>query len=167
VLGSSNGEASKVAGSLLSLLVIAWLDREITKGELKYLLREFKHWVSVEESMREKLLNALSLFVKTKEYNETIIVHLNSLSFLLDAKEKKFLIETLIIVSRSDLKVAKVEERFIYDIGRFLKVGSAEIKETLVNAHFIVMQRLGKDEETVSGDDELHIVPSNSWEHWG
>ncbi len=143
-VGISNERKALIASSVFTALMkVAWLDRELTELEAQYLLRESASWCDLNEEDRTFMLNAHSTLVRRNiKFKKFIPYHLAYLGIALDEMDRILLLETLVVISRSDLEVSKIEEKFLSDLGVYLKVPSAKTVELIMNAKFLVQQRL-------------------------
>lgn len=143
-VGISNERSALIASSVFTALMkVAWLDRELTELEAQYLLRESSAWCDFEEENRKFMLDAHSTLVRRNiKFKKYIPYHLAYLGIVLDEMDRVLLLETLVVISRSDLEVSKIEEKFLSELGEYLRVPSAKTTELIMNAKFLVQQRL-------------------------
>jgi hypothetical protein len=148
-------QALLLSSVMTGLLTIAWLDHELTKLEVKYLLREIKSWHPIESEAKIQLLDSISHLVKDdSQLQELIPSHFSFLAKTLDSKQKLKFFEDLIIISRADLDIDRKEVNLIKALGSSLKIDKTKQDDLLVNAKFIVIQRLSE----AAGDEEMEIL---------
>lgn len=160
IIKSDRG-ARELSSFFTVLLKMAWIDRDLTKSEIRYLVRESEDWSALEEDTVKKLIDVHSSLVRRNtKFAEMIPYHIAYLGKVLDEPARKELFEILVVISRSDLDVSKIEEDFLEKVGKCLKIESRFFSETVMNAKFITNTR--KEKKAVAAkkdDDQPYEVP--------
>lgn len=162
----SEREAMEVSSAFTTLLKLAWLDRELTNKEVRYLLRETGDWCKLEDDQRKELIDVHSALVrKNVKFANYINFHIDFLSRSFDDQEKHHFFEALVVISRSDLDVAKLEESFLGKVAKAFKLDQKFISETIMNGKFIASTRMEKAQlEAKPDDEEVHEIPDISFD---
>jgi len=156
-------EGNLVISSVFTcLLKMAWIDRELSNHEVKYLMREFKDWCKFDDATRKRLIDFHSTLVRRNpKFNTFVPYHFALLNHLLDSDRKIKLLENLIIICRSDLEFKRTEENLVENLATFYEIPSATYKEMLLNAKFIILQRLNavREDESQEELDKPYDLP--------
>ena len=153
-----------LSGVLVVLLKTAWMDRELKNLEMAYLMREVGHWCKLDKPQRKELIDIHSTLVRRNvNFSKLIPLHIEYLENSLNSDEKKRLIETMAIISRSDLSVDKSEQLWIEKVAAAIKVPSIDVAEIMMNAKFIASDRLiaSRNELPLTNEkaEDAYIVP--------
>lgn len=147
----SEENAMDLSSVLTGLLTMAWMDSELTKLEVKYMVRELKGWCKLEREERQHLIDIHSHLVHEKAgFEEHTAWHLAWLKRNLDNRKCEKFFEDLVIISRSDLDIERREVNLLKKIAKFLDIDHEKQDEFIVNAKFIVIQRLEEAAENES-----------------
>jgi uncharacterized tellurite resistance protein B-like protein len=161
----SERQTGDLSSVLVLLLKTAWIDKELKNIEAAYLMREVGHWCKLEKLQRKQLIDFHSTLVRRNIHFAAFIpVHLEHLSKSFSIDDKKRLIETMAIISRSDLSVEKHEQHWIHKVSGELKVPSKDVNEIIINAKFVAADRLIRSQseiaEAETKADEAYVVPT-------
>ena len=152
---SSERGALELSSFFTLLLKIAWINRDLTKAELRYLVRESKDWSSLSEEVVKELIDVHSDLVRRNaKFASFIPFHVAHLGNVLDEQKKHELFEILVIISRGDLEVAKVEENYLDKVGKCLKLDGRFLTETIMNGKFLADVRKEKKAIVAQPDDD-------------
>jgi uncharacterized tellurite resistance protein B-like protein len=151
----TDDKSSLLISSVCSgLLYMAWLDRDLTKLEVKYLIRELKEFGEIDKEKRKELIILHSHLIKNEtSFKEYIPLHFAYLKSILTSEQRLQLYQDFIIISRSDLDISRKETDLIKSLGTYLKISKATQDDLLVNAKFVVIQRLSE-----AAEDEPMVV---------
>lgn len=148
-------QVMNLSSVLTGLLQMAWMDRDLTELEVKYIIREAKGWCDLDQEGRKYLVDIHShLVTKVPKFEDHIANHMAFLRKSLNTKQKEKFFEDLVIISRADLEIEKREVNLLKKVARFLNVDIEKQDEFLVNAKFIVIQRL----EEAAGETPLEVL---------
>ena len=158
--GTSRGQL-ELSSFFTLLLKIAWIDRDLTNAEVRYLRREARNWSSLDLNNVQECIDVYSDLVRrNSKFAEYIPYHIAYLGKTLDEEEKRELFEILVVISRGDLDVAKIEETYLRKVSKCLGLESKFLSETLMNAKFIASTRSEKIAiESQPDDEEVYEVP--------
>lgn len=162
---ASPRQVSDLSSVIVLLVKTAWIDKELKNIEAAYLMREVGHWCKLDKTVRKQLIDFHSILVRRNiHFAAYIPIHIEHLSSSLSLDDKKKLIETMAIISRSDLSVEKHEQHWILKIAGELKVPSKDVNEIIINAKFIAADRLIRAQneivEAETKSEEPYEVPA-------
>ena len=138
---------------ICNLVHLAWQDRDISNGEVRYIRKYLKQWALISSEDLDHILNASISYFKTyKNADQDVQIYGNFLAKFLNKKQKIKYIESMYVLSTSDSVIGEIEDEIVSGLAKILEIGKSQLSAARATAQIILSNKEG-----IKSDD-LKIV---------
>jgi uncharacterized tellurite resistance protein B-like protein len=147
IISDIKEDQNLILTSFFGLMIgVAASDGKIKNREIQYLKRECYKWIDIEKNQTKNFINLnIYAFKKVTKFEDYLPSFARYLNEVFDNDSKKDLLETLFVISRSDLEIDESEIKVLKVFSEIWDLSDAIFEGTKASAQKIVDQKLGTD----------------------